>query len=122
MSLKLTCLFLLCSSFCVSQEINISGKVQDNHDSPISYANVILVDKYDDAKVLGTITNSRGTFLVDDVEPGTYNLEVSFVGYSSYVTELVVDKNIDLKPVILQVVSQEELNVIEITIDDTDKS
>ena len=122
MSLKLTYLFLLCSYFCVSQEINISGKVQDNHDVPISYANVILVNKQDETKVSGTITNGKGIFLLEDVEAGTYTLEISFVGYSSYVTELIIDSGMDLKPVILKEVSQEELNVIEITIDDTEKS
>ncbi|CDF81281.1 carboxypeptidase-like regulatory domain family protein [Formosa agariphila KMM 3901] len=120
MSLKLTFLFLFCSYFCFSQEIKISGKVLDDHKSPISYANVILVDKEDQSKIFGTITNTQGFFLVDNIVVGTYNLEISFVGYTGYNTELLIDKVMYLKPVILNEIAEENLKVIEVTIDDDD--
>ncbi|WP_299776548.1 carboxypeptidase-like regulatory domain-containing protein [uncultured Formosa sp.] len=121
MSLKLTYLFLLYSCFCVSQEIKISGKVQDHNNLPISYANIILVNTQDDNKILGTITNENGYFIIENIESGTYNLEISFVGYSSYASELVIDKVLYLKPVILKEASQEELKVIEVFIEEPNK-
>ncbi|MFB9052046.1 carboxypeptidase-like regulatory domain-containing protein [Formosa undariae] len=121
MSLKLTYLILLCSCFCFAQENKISGKVQDNHDSPIAYANIILVNKADDSKILGTITNDTGYFVIKNIETGTYNLEISFVGYSSYSTELVIDKVLFLNSVVLKEISPEELEVIEVIIEDVDK-
>ena len=118
MSLKLTYLFLLCSYFCVSQEIKISGKVLDNNNLPISYANIILINTQDESKIFGTITNESGYFVVEDIQAGTYNLEISFVGYSSYTSELVIDKVLYLKPVTLQEASQDEMQVIEVFVDD----
>ncbi|WP_066222978.1 carboxypeptidase-like regulatory domain-containing protein [Formosa haliotis] len=118
MSLKLTFLFLFCSYCCLAQEIKISGKILDDHKSPISYANVILEDKEDKSKIFGTITDSEGNFIVDNLEVGTYNLEIGFVGYTEYNTELFIDKVMSLKPVILNEISEKDLKVIEITIDD----
>ncbi|QDO93170.1 carboxypeptidase regulatory-like domain-containing protein [Formosa sediminum] len=118
MSLKLTYLFLLCSYFCVSQEIKISGKVLDNNNLPISYANIILINTQDESNILGTITNESGYFVIEDIPSGTYKIDISFVGYSAYSSELIIDKVLYLKPVILQEASQDELKVIEVHVDD----
>ena len=118
MSLKLTFLFFLCSFNCFSQDIKVSGRVLDSHNLPISYANVILENTKDRSKTFGTITNSNGHFLVKKIISGTYNLEISFVGYSGYSTQIVIDTIMDLKPVVLKEISEAELNVIEVIIDD----
>ncbi|MBP1838646.1 carboxypeptidase-like regulatory domain-containing protein [Formosa algae] len=118
MSLKLTIFYLLFSFVSIPQEIKISGKVQDQNDLPISYANIILINKQDSSKILGTITNESGYFVIENIQAGTYNLEVSFVGYSSYTSELVIDKVLYLEPVALKEASQEELKVIEVFVDE----
>jgi len=121
MPFKLTYLFLFISCFCFAQENKISGKVQDTTGAPIAYANVILENKQDAADISGTITNETGHFVIKNIETGTYNLEISFVGYSSYATSLVIDKVIFLNSVVLKEISPEELEVIEVIIEDVDK-
>ncbi|WP_299776547.1 outer membrane beta-barrel family protein [uncultured Formosa sp.] len=101
MSLKLTYLFFLCSYFCVSQEIKFSGQVVDKNNTPISYANVMLVNTVDNSKIKGTITTETGHFFIQYIEAGTYILEVSFIGYSGYTLEILLDANKKLEPIVL---------------------
>lgn len=114
MSLKLTILFFLCSYVCISQENKISAQVIDQNNAPISYANVILIHKDDDSIIKGTITDEKGHFLIDDIKTGTYNLEISFVGYSSFNKEIIVDKVIYFESVVLKEASEEELDAIDV--------
>ncbi|WP_159022095.1 carboxypeptidase-like regulatory domain-containing protein [Formosa sp. L2A11] len=114
MSLKLTIFFVLCSYVCISQENKISAQVTDQNNSPISYANVIITNKSDDSELKGTITNDSGHFVIDRIETGTYDLEISFVGYSSYSKEIFIDKVIYLESVVLKELSEKELNAVDV--------
>lgn len=85
-------LFFLWSSFQgLAQDItqSITGRVKD----PVSFrpgaqAHIILYQGSEQIK--GTVSDSLGYFLIKEVEPGRYKLAVSFTGYSSYESELLV--------------------------------
>ena len=64
-----------------AQESQISGRVTDEQGLPLASATVVL--QTDGHPRRGAATDREGTFEFDNVEPGRYELIVSFVGYSS---------------------------------------
>ncbi|MCB0304307.1 MAG: TonB-dependent receptor [Calditrichaeota bacterium] len=62
----------------------ISGTVYDaNLGAPISYAEIILYQQEDSIQVTGTITGPEGQFSLENISPGTYMVEVYFLGYEN---------------------------------------
>lgn len=76
-------LFLMCAvAFTFAQGGSIKGKVLDPTGEPIPFANVAL---YQSGNLkTGVTTNFDGEFKISNVDGGTYDLEVSFVGFQTY--------------------------------------
>lgn len=90
---------------------SIKGAVTDAFSGqPISYANVAIWNS-----TQGAVTDSTGHFEITDVEPGSYRLQSSFIGYKSFVTAefQVTNKDIFI-PIELEESSQsiEEVNIV----------
>jgi outer membrane receptor protein involved in Fe transport len=61
--------------------------------SPVEFANVELLKAADSLVVLGSITDSKGRFTIDQVKNGKYLLRYSFIGYErSYMPVTVTGK------------------------------
>ncbi|TWV14697.1 TonB-dependent receptor [Bacteroidaceae bacterium HV4-6-C5C] len=61
------------------QKHSLKGMVIDKGDrTPISYANVVIK-----GTTSGTETDEQGRFAINNLPPGAYTLEVSFVGYKT---------------------------------------
>ncbi|PKD18653.1 ferrichrome-iron receptor [Salegentibacter salinarum] len=87
---------LLFTSYTYSQQVKLSGKLIDQKDDPIPYANVVLENTN-----YGTTTNQDGEFEVK-ARPGTYILVVSSLGYGRFSQKVVLDKTSnDLGTIIL---------------------
>lgn len=70
-----------------SQElVTITGKVTDRKSTPVSNANIHLLNTN-----IATETNSTGEFTIKNITPGTYAMEVAASGYAT------VNKVIDVK-------------------------
>jgi hypothetical protein len=81
-------LFLLISVNSFSQQkFTISGYVTDNLGEELIGANVIIPEL-----TKGTITNTYGFYSLT-LPSGNYNLEISFIGYSLKLIELVLDSD-----------------------------
>lgn len=63
----------------------IKGRVKDTTGELLIGANVIIKET-----LLGCATNKNGDFLVKKLNPGTYTVEVSFVGYKKETKKVVV--------------------------------
>ncbi len=62
---------------------NITGNVQDEQKKPIEFANVALYSLPDSTLITGTITDSKGNFLLKkEVQNKTF-IKVSFLGYET---------------------------------------
>jgi len=84
-------LFILCmflSSIGIAQT-QLQGKVTDqNTGEPILIGTVALYKG--GALITGTDTDFDGNYFFSDVDPGTYDIEVSYVGYASQrITDVV---------------------------------
>lgn len=67
-----------------AQNASIQGSVLDQvNQEPLEYANVVLFQPSDSSLVNGVVTQADGSFLMEKVPPGTYYLQVQFVGYES---------------------------------------
>ncbi len=60
----------------------VVGRVVDAElAAPLEYANAVLYEKGSNTQITGAMTDSNGVFRLFQVRPGTYTLEVSFMGY-----------------------------------------
>src|SRR4028118_505845 len=86
---KLLCLFISLISIPViasaqNNKITISGLVKDSKGkTPLPYVNIALKTTRDSSFIIGTITNEEGRFTLTDVKSGTYNAQLTFVGYQT---------------------------------------
>ena len=83
------CFFLtiiLLNQFLLAETGSICGIVKDKDtDQPLFGANIVLQEKNQ-----GTISDEDGIFILDNINVGNYKLEISFLGYEEYLTEIRV--------------------------------
>ena len=86
-----------------AQKVTVSGKVVDEEDnSTVPQATVVLLALPDSAMVVGNVTNNSGLFSVA-ANPGKYVLRVSFVGYVAQEKNLVLrTKNVNIGTIALK--------------------
>jgi len=69
----------------------ISGKLIDEQSGkPIEYGNIVLYRFRDSSMVTGTISNSQGNFVLDNVNVGRYFIKISFIGFETKVIDSVL--------------------------------
>jgi outer membrane receptor protein involved in Fe transport len=95
----------------------ITGRVIENiSKQPVEYATVALSDTKGKL-ITGTITDSDGTFSIENINYGTYGVTVSFLGYEDVIIKNVVlnriQKNINLYEVFIHPSSE---NIEEVAI------
>ncbi|HLR25517.1 MAG TPA: carboxypeptidase-like regulatory domain-containing protein [Fodinibius sp.] len=85
-------------SFAQSQA-TLRGTILDTNEEPLAGANVLLMESSQ-----GAASDADGRFEIDNIEPGSYTLRITFVGYQTLETDIsfesgeVVDKNFTLQP------------------------
>lgn len=76
-----------------AQTANLVGKLQDSNEQPIAFANVALYNAKDSVLSKVEVSDDMGLFTFQDLNPGNYYLEATYVGYADYKKE-----NIEVKP------------------------
>ena len=66
----------------------LEGRVVDENNKALSGASVLLypVNK-------GTVTTIKGKFVIDNLQKGSYIIDISFVGYKTLVDTILISKN-----------------------------
>ena len=95
----------------VNAQITVTGKVTDNTNAPIEFANVILLDTAKNEIITGTITDKKGNFTIKTDKKIDFELQISFVGFEDYLK--IINSTIDLGNIILN--SNIELSEVVIT-------
>lgn len=71
--------------------VTVSGKVFDHKiQESMPFVNVVLKASTDSSFVAGAITNEEGVFTITDVSPGEYLLQVSYIGYKTYLEHFYI--------------------------------
>lgn len=71
----------VCCNFLTTYAQTITGKVIDENDMPIGYANVILLNAKDSCFVAGCITDADGRFKLENSDNKERLLKLSCIGY-----------------------------------------
>lgn len=101
-------LLVLCSNSSISfaQSFSLSGKVLDKAKTPIIGASATIICSPKETNLRkGAITQESGEFQIENISQGRYSLEVSCLGYSKYLQEIVLDKSVNIGEVILEEMS-----------------
>jgi len=79
------------SAFSQQKKVTISGIISDQlSNSSLPFVNVILKSEIDNKLVFGTVTDENGRFILSAIEVGNYNLELSYIGYSTVIKPIYV--------------------------------
>ncbi|AWA29847.1 TonB-dependent receptor [Flavobacterium magnum] len=105
MKLKIALIFFVAGIFSMNAQNqgSVSGKVTDSQtNTPISYATIVI--KADDKITTGGITDDNGNFEIKNLELKKYTVEIQFIGYKTYKTEITLSgdqKNVSLNRISL---------------------
>ncbi|WP_296704508.1 outer membrane beta-barrel protein [Algoriphagus sp.] len=73
---------------------SISGRVLDPSESPLSFANVLLLTPSDSSLIKGAVTDTLGNFVIFDVPDGNYLISASMMGYKQvYLPPILVERS-----------------------------
>ncbi|MEM8998630.1 MAG: carboxypeptidase-like regulatory domain-containing protein [Bacteroidota bacterium] len=116
--MKYLYLFFL-TAFCTGKSIlaqtyEIKGKVIDNANAVVAFANILLLNANDSTFVQGTSADEQGTFLLTEVEPDLYLLQASYVGRASKPLALDVRTDVSLGALIIPA-QTEQLDEVVVT-------
>ncbi|GGW57449.1 outer membrane receptor protein involved in Fe transport [Winogradskyella epiphytica] len=89
-----------------AQDYSISGRVVDNNNAPIEFANVIISLEKEGSTLKGTSTNEDGVFNLTNLDEGTFNIKISFIGFEEFNQKIVLTGNLDLKNIQLNDASE----------------
>lgn len=98
-------------------QVTISGAVKEQGSStPLEYVNVVLLAEKDSSLVKGMVSDANGRFVFDAIQPGSYIVQISFIGYHTLKSPVFVGSLasfLDLKDFIL---SPEVNDLSEVTV------
>lgn len=103
------CVHLLVTTVLFSQKSGtVHGTIVDGNDNPISFANVYLEDLQK-----GSMANEEGTYELNDIPYGTWQLRISAVGFKSKTFSISINSpELTAKP--LQLAMENHLSEVEV--------
>lgn len=90
-------LFLFLSVFFTFQNLSAqapSGKIygiilDEYSKQPLEFATIVLKNTQNQSAI-GGLSDDKGKFSIENIRPGTYSLEISYLGYDSYSSEIKI--------------------------------
>ena len=77
---------ILLGSICFGQENKLEGEILDkSNDSPLIFANIVL-----EGTSYGGASDNKGRFSIKNIEPGTYTIIATYMGYSTFKQEVTI--------------------------------
>ncbi len=102
MQIRIIPLLLVFFSFLgFSQNYTVEGIIKDETNSAITYANVVLEDDENSTLVLGTVTDETGYFKLENLKTSNYTIRISYLGYESFTSKIILTGNVNFKTIIL---------------------
>ncbi len=104
----LAAMLFMAVTFMTAQTGGIKGFIIDGGtNQPLEYVNVVIKKGTPLTLVKGVVSDSKGGFVLDKLAAGTYQIELSFIGYTTYQKQVTIDgKMLNLGKFTLQVDSK----------------
>ncbi len=102
---------IFCSQIFLSQNVQITGRILNNENSPVEFAEVILL-KNDSVKIRSEITNANGMFTID-APKDSYILQVKRFKGILYSKKIKLENNLRLNEIKLVDIQQIKEVIIE---------
>ena len=87
------------STSAMAQRHSLTGRIINSEEQPIAYATVVALNN--GSQVAGCATNDEGLFSLS-IATGTYTLNISYLGYKSQTTEVMVSGATDIGTITLE--------------------
>lgn len=81
---------------------SVEGRIIDSNSNAISGAAIAMESLSDTLNVRGCVSDNDGKFRISDLQSGNYNLSVSCLGFSTYTTNISLEKAIILDDIVLK--------------------
>lgn len=82
---EIVSILILFSTPLFAQETSIRGTISDKTDgTKIGYASVMLTQGPEEKYVAGIQSDNNGRFVFQQLKAGTYNIQITFIGYKDY--------------------------------------
>ena len=94
---------------------DLKGKLVDEQNQPVAFANVMLLNAQDSTGVYkGSVTEDDGSFILENITDSTFVFKASFIGYQDVVKRLEIRADKDLGKIIMLEAS-DQLDEVTIT-------
>lgn len=77
-------------SLTTTAQYTIDGTVRDENNIPLTFANVLVYKDAQETPITAMATNEQGAYIFENLEAGTYQLEVSMLGFKTKKSEKYV--------------------------------
>ena len=115
---KFLLLFSISVSFFSSYSQSlISGKITDDSDIGIPYADILLLDEQGNWTNIRTSSDENGNFIIKTSDTGRFKISIISIGFEKYESDffsITLNKSIDFETIKLKQVSF-ELNDVDVT-------
>lgn len=110
----LAVIFMLAALTAWSQPGALRGKfTEPDGVTPLIGVNVIIISQTDSTRQKGTITDIDGAFSFDQLRPGPYRLEASYIGYKTLTRQVDIGRTpLDMGMLRLEVAAEELETVV----------
>jgi len=97
-------------------QVIITGTILEENGTPLPTANVLLLHPSDSSLVKGAVTDHSGFYELNNIDPGSYLLSVSMIGFQRYMSSVfeVNRESIEFEEITLQV-SMERMDEVGVT-------
>ena len=101
---RISLLFFALSSFMLqAQNLELRGSLADQNEAPIAFATTYLYQVQDSTLVKATISDEAGNFIIKELQPGSYYLQLNSLGFAPYTSAAItLNDSMTLPQIVLE--------------------
>ncbi|MGL6179622.1 MAG: carboxypeptidase-like regulatory domain-containing protein, partial [Tannerellaceae bacterium] len=103
MRILISFLFVLlsfCPAKALAENFALSGRVTNTQNEPLVGTTILLFAN--DSVFAASVCDNDGLFKINELPVGAFRLQASFVGYTTYMQDVELNKHVALSPIVLQ--------------------